>query len=85
MEKSKSHFSPNKNVLNSAKTSKDVKGKGKIDSETKNPSKRSETNSKEVEKKFVKQQIRDNQNKISSKDKNQKDNRIHYLSSHKER
>ena len=51
MQKSNSHFYSNKNIFHSAKTSQDVKGKGKIVSEPKIPFKRFE---KKVEKKVIK-------------------------------
>ena len=76
MEKSRSHNFPNKSVSHFAKTSKDVKGKGKMVSEPKIPIKKSETNSKRDDKKFVKQQIHNKQKKTSLKDTDLKDNRI---------
>ena len=76
MQKTKYHFFPNTNASHSAKTSQDVKGKGKIVLEPKVPLKRSKTNPKIVEKKIVKQHIHNKQRKISSKDKILKDNRI---------
>ena len=76
MQKTKSHFFPNMNASHSAKTSQDVKSKGKIVSEPKVLLKRSETNPKIIEKKIVKQHIHNKQRKISSKDKILKDNRI---------
>ena len=57
-------------------SSKDVKGKGKLVSDHKAPIKKSETNSKKVEKKFVKNQIKNKQKQSSAKETNLKDNRI---------
>ena len=74
MQKSNSNF--NKNVSHSAKTSQDVKGKGKIVSEPDAPFKRSEANPKIVGKKVVKKQIQNKQKKPSTKDVNSKYKRI---------
>lgn len=54
MEKTKAHLSPKTNVSQSDNTSKEVKGKGKIVSESKIPSKGSETHSNKVEKEVIK-------------------------------